>query len=107
MGASRTRQVSTKVNVEAREKLGQSAQSISRQFLGRVEMEATVADRRAPSSTEQSVGIFCLPGFVEDRGQISFSRHASSFMCVCSEIFVTQTLCLIIMWSRKQDNLPP
>jgi hypothetical protein len=31
------------------------------------------------------LGIFCLPGFVEDRGQSCFSRHASSFMCVTQE----------------------
>jgi hypothetical protein len=34
---------------------------------------------------EQKLGIFCLPGFVEDRGQICFSRHASSFMCATQE----------------------
>jgi hypothetical protein len=33
-----------------------------------------MAGRRLPCAAEQNVGIFCLPGFVADRGQIGFSR---------------------------------
>jgi hypothetical protein len=31
-----------------------------------------VAGRRLPGAAEQNVGIFFLPGFVADRGQIGF-----------------------------------
>jgi hypothetical protein len=33
-----------------------------------------MADRCLPSATKQKVGIFCLPGFVEDHRQIYFSH---------------------------------
>jgi hypothetical protein len=33
-----------------------------------------VAGRRLSGTAEQKVGIFCLPGVVEDSGQICFSR---------------------------------
>jgi hypothetical protein len=32
------------------------------------------AGRRMPGAAEHKIEIFCLPGFVEDRGQICFSR---------------------------------
>jgi hypothetical protein len=42
------------------------------QFLGRPGREARVTGRRLPGAAEQKVGILCLPGFVENRGQICF-----------------------------------
>jgi hypothetical protein len=42
------------------------------QFLGRPGRGATVTGRRLSGAAEQKVGISCLPGFVEDRGQICF-----------------------------------
>ncbi len=46
------------------------------QFLGRAEGGAIVLDLSIclPSAAKQKVGIFYLPRFVEDRGQICFSR---------------------------------
>jgi hypothetical protein len=45
------------------------------QFLDRAEGGATVAaDVCLPGAAEQKVEIFCLPGFVEDRRQMCFSR---------------------------------
>ncbi len=35
-----------------------------------------MASRRLPGVAEQKVEIFCLSGFVEDRGQICFSRSS-------------------------------
>ncbi len=55
------------------ERLGQSAKR-SAAVRGQAGRGATVAGRCLPDATEQKVGIFCLPGFVEDRGQICFSR---------------------------------
>jgi hypothetical protein len=46
---------------------------------GRAEGGATVAaDVRLPGAAEQKVKIFCLPGFVEDRRQMCFSRGRSA-----------------------------
>jgi hypothetical protein len=77
------RHVSTKVNGETRERLGQSDKR-NAAVRGQAGRGATVAGRRVPSAAEQNVGIFCLPGFVADRGG-STSRtaicRASSFMC--------------------------
>jgi hypothetical protein len=69
MSTSRTRQVSTKVNCETCEKLRQSAQSsaaVPEQCGRRIYSGAAEQKRKS--------GILCLPGFVEDRGKISFSR---------------------------------
>jgi hypothetical protein len=55
-----------KVNGETREKLGQSAKR-SAAVRGQAGRGAPVASRR------RNVGIFCLPGFVADRGPICFS----------------------------------
>ncbi len=65
--------MSTKVNDETHERLGQSAKQ-SAAVRGQAGRGATVAARRLPGAAEQNVGIFCLPGFVADRGQICFSR---------------------------------
>jgi hypothetical protein len=35
-----------------------------------------VAGRRLPGAAEENVGIFCLPGFVADRGPIWFSSSS-------------------------------
>jgi len=43
-------------------------------WAGRGAKGRSVAGRRLPGAAEQKVGIFCLPGFVEERGQICFSR---------------------------------
>jgi hypothetical protein len=64
--------VSTKVNGETREGLGQSAKW-SAEVRGQAGRRATVAGKRRPGAAEQKVGIFCLPGFVADRGPICFS----------------------------------
>jgi hypothetical protein len=64
--------VSTKVNGETRERLGQSAKW-SAAVRGQAGRGATVAGRRRPGAAEQNVGIFRLPGFVADRGPICFS----------------------------------
>ncbi len=61
--------MSTKVNSETRERLGQSAKR-NAAVCGQAGRGATVAGRRLPGAAEQKGGIFCLPGFVEDRGQI-------------------------------------
>ncbi len=64
--------MSTKVNGETRERLGQSAKW-SAAVRGQAGRGATVAGRRRPGAAEQNVGIFCLPGFVADRWPICFS----------------------------------
>jgi hypothetical protein len=61
------RQVSAKVNG------GQRAE-LSAAVRGQATRGATVAGRRRPGAAEQKFGLFCLPGFVEDRGQTFFSR---------------------------------
>ncbi len=61
------------MNGETREKLGQRAKR-SAAVRGQAGRRATMAGRRLPCAAEQNVGIFCLPGFVADRGQIGFSR---------------------------------
>jgi hypothetical protein len=71
--AGRWARVSTKVNGETRERLGQSAKR-SAAVRGQAGRGATVAGRRLPGAAKQNVGIFCLPGFVADRGQICFLR---------------------------------
>jgi hypothetical protein len=65
--------MSTKVNGEIRERLGQSAKR-SVAVRGQAGRGATVAGRRLPGAAEQKVRIFCLSVFVEDRGRICFSR---------------------------------
>jgi len=75
------RQVSTKVNRETRERLGQSAKR-SAAVRGQAGSAATVAGRRPPGATEQNIGIFCLPGFVADRGHIRFSKLQRFFLHV-------------------------
>jgi hypothetical protein len=55
------------------ERLGQSAKR-STAVPGQARRAATVAGRRLSRTAEQKVGIFCLPGVVEDSGQICFSR---------------------------------
>jgi len=55
------------------ERLGQSAKR-SAAVRGQPGRGATVAGRCLPDAAEQKVGIFCLPGFLEDRGQICFSQ---------------------------------
>ncbi len=45
---------------------------------GQARRAATVASRRLPSVAEHKVEIFCLSGFVEDRGQICFWRSSQS-----------------------------
>ncbi len=69
------RQVSTKVNGETRERLGQSAKW-SDEVRGQAGRGATVAGKRRPGAAEQNVGIFCLPRFVADRGPICFSSDS-------------------------------
>ncbi len=64
--------MSTKVNGETRERLGQSAKW-SAAVRGQAGRGATVAGRRRPGAAEQNVGIFRLPGFVADREPICFS----------------------------------
>jgi hypothetical protein len=79
--------VSTKVNGETREKIGQSAKR-SAAVRGQAGRRATVAGRRLPGEAEQNVGILCLPDFVADRGQICFlcgSLPPSSFVCATQE----------------------
>jgi hypothetical protein len=64
--------VSTKVNGETRERLGQSAKP-SAAVCGQAGRGATVAGRRRAGAAEKNIGIFRLPGFVADRGPICFS----------------------------------
>jgi len=63
------------VKDETRERLGQSAKR-SAAFRGQAGRGATVAGRRRPGAAEENVGIFCLPGFVADRGPIWFSSSS-------------------------------
>jgi hypothetical protein len=67
--------VSTKVKDETRERLGQGAKW-SAAVRGQAGRGAIVAGRRLPSAAEQNVGIFCLPGYVADGGQLCFSRSS-------------------------------
>ncbi len=72
--------MNTKVKGETRERLGQSAKR-SAAVRGQAG-KGSYSGR--PGAVEQNVEIFCLPGFVADRGQICFSCgifRASSFMC--------------------------
>ncbi len=64
--------MSTKVNDETHERLGQSAKR-SAVVHGQAGRGATVAGRRLPGAAEKNVEIFCLPGYVADGGQICFS----------------------------------
>jgi len=43
-------------------------------WAGRGAKGRNVAGRRLPGEAEQKDGIFCLRGFVEERGRICFSR---------------------------------
>jgi len=52
---------------------GQSAK-LSAAVRGQAGRGATVAGRRRAGAAEMKFGIFCLPGFVEGRGQTFFSR---------------------------------
>jgi hypothetical protein len=47
-------------------------------FSGQARSGATVEGRRLPGVGEQTVGIFYLPGFVEDCGQICFLHGSLS-----------------------------
>jgi hypothetical protein len=76
-GTSRTRQVSRKVNNETCEKLEQSAKK---------ELASSGAGQKG--EPEQKVGIFCLPGFVEDSGQICFLPLLPS--CACAKNLTTK-----------------
>ncbi len=58
--------MSTKVNCETRERLGQSAKR-SVAVRGQAGRGATVAGRRLPGAAEQKVRIFCLSGSVAGR----------------------------------------
>jgi hypothetical protein len=69
--ATEDRQVSTNVNGETRERLGQSGR---RSAVVRGQASNGAAGGRLPDAAEQKLGIFCLLGFVEDRGRICFSR---------------------------------
>jgi hypothetical protein len=71
--AGRWAPVSTKVNGETRERLGQSAKR-SAAVRGQAGRGATVAGRRLRRAAEQNAGIFCLPGFVADRWRMCFLR---------------------------------
>ncbi len=72
------------MNGETRERHGQSAKR-SASVRGQAGRGATVAGRRLPGAAEQNVGIFCLPGFVLDRGQICFSRGSLlRFFLMCA-----------------------
>jgi len=55
----------------------------NRESRGESEVESPGANRESGegAAAQQTVGIFCLPGFVEDRGQICFSR--GSLLCKC------------------------
>jgi hypothetical protein len=75
MGASRTRQVSMKVDDELIRDSGRVLNGAP-QFLGRLEWGATVAGRRF--STYQ--GLWTTAGRSGSRAAVC---HASSFMCVC------------------------
>ncbi len=55
------------------------------QFVGRPEGDPQWHGRRLPGAADQKVGIFSLPGFVEDRGQICVARRASFFICATQE----------------------
>ncbi len=73
------------------------------QFLGRQEGGATVADRRLPGAPEQKVGIFGLPGFVEDRGHICLSRGSlPRFFLHARVLKVKPKLCNL----RQKGNAP-
>lgn len=69
MGASRTKQVSTRVHDGRLKRITGRVLKGAPQFLGRAERGATVADVCLPGAAEEKVEIFCLPRFVEDRGQ--------------------------------------
>jgi hypothetical protein len=65
------------VNDETREKLEQRP---------RKELPSSWAGRKG--EREQKVGIFCLPGFVEDSGQICFLPLLPS--CACAKNLTTK-----------------
>jgi hypothetical protein len=70
--AGRWARWSTKLNDETR-RLGHSAKR-SAAVRGQAGRGATVAGRHRPGAAEPIVEIFCLPGFVADRGPICSSR---------------------------------
>ncbi len=80
----RCSQVSTKVKRETRERVGQSAKR-SAAILGQAGRGATVAWQTSAGCGRAQSRIFCLPGFVEDRGQSCFACRASSFICATQE----------------------
>jgi len=75
MGASRTRQVSMKVDDELI-KDSDRVLNGAPQFLGRLEGGATVAGRRFSACQ----GLWTMAGISGSRAAVC---HASSFMCVC------------------------
>jgi len=77
------RQVSTGEHEDETVRYGQSAKR-STAVRGQAGRGATVAGRRLPGAAEEKVGIFCLPSFVEDLGQIGFSRSSSPLLPSCA-----------------------
>ncbi len=53
------------------------------QFVGRPEGELQWQGKRLPGVAERTVGIFCLSGFVADRGQICFSPQSAALLPSC------------------------
>jgi hypothetical protein len=74
--------VSTNVNDEIHERLGQSAKLIT-SVHGQVGRGATVAGRCLLSAVNQKVRIFYLPSFVEDCGQIYFLHQFATLLPSC------------------------
>ncbi len=83
MGASRTRQVSTRWTVKRVRNSGIVLKG-ALQFLGRADGGTKGGRCLSAGCSRAESQVFCLPRFVEDRGQICFSVcRAASFMCVC------------------------
>jgi hypothetical protein len=67
-GSPRASREHARTNRESRDKSGVMSPGASR-------------ESGEGAAVEQKVGTFCLPGFVEDRGQICFSR--GNLLCIC------------------------
>jgi hypothetical protein len=108
--AGRWAPVSTKVNGETRERLGQSPKR-SAAVRGQAGRGTTVAGSRRPGVAEQNVGIFSLPGFCGRSDSRAAVCRASSLMCathlslslqfLCFCMFNFGYLCLVICSSRS------
>ncbi len=72
--------MSTKVNGETRERLGQSPKR-SAAVRGQAGRGTTVAGSRRPGVAEQNVGIFSLPGFVAD---LILERQSAALLPSCA-----------------------